>query len=86
MIYFAWRTTFAFIFIFLVGPVSKLLSRFIKDKKQRAQLAIHKIFGVENLDPSVAQMAVKQDMFLLFWNAIKYNLNVRDFSPLSVDV
>lgn len=71
-------------FLFLVNPVSKLLTRFIKDKKQRAELSIHKIFNVENLDPSVAQLAVKQDMFLLFRNAIKYNLNVRDFSPLPV--
>ena len=73
-------------FLFLVNPVSKWLTKFIKDKKQRAQLAIHKIFNVENLDPSVAQLAVKQDMFLLFRNAIKYNLNVRDFSPLPVEI
>lgn len=72
-------------FLFLVNPVSKLLAKFIKDKKWRAQLAIHKIFNVENLDSSVAQLAVKQDMYLLFRNAIKYNLNVWDFSPLPVD-
>lgn len=81
-----WRTIFACMFLFLVNPVSKWLTKFIKDKKQRAQLAIHKIFNVENLDPSVAQLAVKQDMFLLFRNAIKYNLNVRDFSPLPVEI
>ena len=80
-----WRTIFAFIFLFFVNPISKWLTEFIKDKKQRAQLAIHKIFNVENLDPSVAQLAVKQDMLLLFRNAIKYNLNARDFSPISVD-
>ena len=80
-----WRTVFAFMFLFLVNPISNWLSKFIRDKKQRAQLAIHKIFNVENLDSSVAQLALKQDMFLLFRNAIKYNLIVRDFSPLSVD-
>ena len=85
IIYFMWRTIFAFIFLFFVNPISKWLTEFIKDKKQRAQLAIHKIFNVENLDPSVAQLAVKQDMLLLFRNAIKYNLNARDFSPISVD-
>ena len=29
-------------------------------------------------------MAVKQDILVLFWNAIKYNLNVWDFSPLTI--
>ena len=37
------------------------------------------------MTPAVAQMAVKQDMLLLFWNAIKYNLNVWDFSPITVN-
>ena len=46
---------------------------------------MHKIFNVENLDPSVTLLAVKQDMLLLFWNAIKYNLNVRDFSPMTMN-
>jgi hypothetical protein len=58
------------------------LKKIIKESKNEIQLAIQKIFNVENLDPTVAQLAVKQDMLVLFWNAIKYNLNVRDFSPV----
>ena len=73
---------FCLVFIPLVSPASKLLEKIIKDSKQIIQLAVQKIFNVENLDPTVAQLAVKQDMLLLFWNAIKYNLNVRDFSPI----
>ena len=61
-----------------------MLTKFIKDSKQNIQLATHKIIDVENLDPSVIQLAVKQDMFLLFWKAIKYNLNVWDFSAISM--
>ena len=57
----------------------------VKDRKQVVELAIQKIFNVEDLDPVVAQLAVKQDMFLLFWNAIKYNLNVWDFSPIAIN-
>ena len=72
-------------FIFLVNPVSKLLTKIIKDSKQDIQLAVQKILDVENLTPAVAQLAVKQDMLLLFWNAIKYNLNARDFSPVWVN-
>lgn len=68
--------------IFLVNPVSKILVKIIKDSKQTIQLAVQKIFKVEDLSPTVAQMAIKQDMLLLFWNAIKYNLNARDFSPV----
>ena len=49
------------------------------------ELAIQKIFSVEDLDPVVAQLAVKHDMILLFWNAIKYNLNVWDFSPVTIN-
>lgn len=84
IVYFVWRSSFAFAFLALVNPTAKILTKFIKDKKQRAELAIHKIFNVENLAPSVVQMAVKQDMFLLFRNAIKYNLNARNFSPVSL--
>jgi hypothetical protein len=73
---------FCLVFIPLVSPAAKLLEKIIKDSKQAIQLAVQKIFNVENLDPSVAQLAVKQDMLLLFWNAIKYNLNVWDFSPI----
>ena len=69
----------------LVNPISKFLQKNIKDKKQSVELAIQKIFNVEDLNPVVAQMAVKQDMFLLFWNAIKYNLNVWDFSPMHIN-
>ena len=72
-------------FLPLVKPVSKLLQKIIKDKKQGIDLAIQKIFNVENLTPAVTQLAVKQDMLVLFWNAIKYNLNVWDFSPVSID-
>ena len=75
---------FCFAFIPLIEPVSKFLEKKIKDKKQDIQLAIQKIFNAEDLDPTVAQLAVKQDMLLLFWNAIKYNLNVWDFSPIHV--
>lgn len=85
IIYFWWRTLFALTFIPLVEPTSKLLWKIIKDSKEEIQLAVQKIFNVENLDPTVAQLAVKQDMLLLFWNAIKYNLNVRDFSPVTVN-
>ena len=85
IIYFFWRTLFAFAFIPLVQPASKLLSKIIKDSKEEIQLAVHKIFNVENLDPTIAQFAVKQDMLSLFWNAIKYNLNVWDFSPVSIN-
>ena len=56
----------------------------MKDKKQNVELAIQKIFNVEDLTPAVAQLAAKQDMLMLFWNAIKYNLNVRDFSPMAI--
>ena len=85
LIYFIWRTLFCFAFIPLIEPASRFLERNIKDKKQDIQLAIQKIFNAENLDPAVAQLAIKQDMLLLFWNAIKYNLNVRDFSPVHVN-
>ena len=85
IIYFFWRTLFAFAFIPLVQPASKLLSKIIKDSNEEIKLAIQKIFNVENLDPTIAQFAVKQDMLLLFWNAIKYNLNVWDFSPVSIN-
>ena len=81
-----WRSIFALIFLPLVNPISKFLQKRIKNKKQSVELAIQKIFNVEDLDPVVAQLAVKQDMFLLFWNAIKYNLNVWDFSPMHVNV
>ena len=67
-----------------VNSISKILQKNIKDKKQSVNLAIQKIFNVEDLNPVVAQLAVKQDMFLLFWNAIKYNLNVWDFSPMHI--
>jgi hypothetical protein len=69
----------------LVQPASKLLSKIIKDSKEEIQLAVQKIFNVNDLDPTVALLAVKQDMLLLFWNAIKYNLNVRDFSPMTIN-
>ena len=82
LIYFCWRTIFCFVFIPLVSPAAELLWKIIKDSKQSIQLAVQKIFKVEDLDPTVVQLAVKQDMLLLFWNAIKYNLNVRDFSPI----
>ena len=72
-------------FLPLVKPISRLLQKYIKDKKQNVELAIQKIFNAEDLDPAVAQLAVKQDMLLLFWNAIKYNLNVRDFSPIHIN-
>lgn len=72
-------------FLPLVKPISSLLQKYIKDKKQGVELAIQKIFNVEDLDPVVAQLAIKQDMFLLFWNAIKYNLNVWDFSPMHIN-
>jgi hypothetical protein len=58
------------------------LEKIIKESKQTIKLAVQKIFNVEDLDPTVAQLAVKQDMLLLFWNGIKYNLNVWDFSPI----
>ena len=80
-----WRSIFALIFLPLVKPVSKLLQKYIKDKKQGVELATQKIFNVEGLTPAVAQMAVKQDMLMLFWNAIKYNLNVWNFSPVTIN-
>ena len=85
IIYFSWRTLFALAFISLVKPVSKLLQKIIKDSKEEIHLAVQKIFNVNDLDPTVALLAVKQDMLLLFWNAIKYNLNVWDFSPVSIN-
>lgn len=84
IIYFSWRTLFALAFIPLVRPASKLLEKIIKDSGQEIKLAVQKIFNVEELDPTVAQWAVKQDMLLLFRNAIKYNLNVWDFSPVTI--
>lgn len=86
IVYFSWRTLFALSFIPLVEPVSKLLQIIIKDSDNNVKLAVQKIFNVENLDPTVAQLAIKQDMLLLFWNAIKYNLNVWDFSPMTINV
>ena len=83
--YFAWRTLFCLIFIPLVEPASKLLKKIVKESKQVIQLAVQKIFNVGDLSPTVAQLAVKQDMLLLFWNAIKYNLNVWDFSPVTIN-
>ena len=80
-----WRSIFALIFLPFVNPISKFLQRRIKNKKQSVELAIQKIFNAEDLNPVVVQLAVKQDMFLLFWNAIKYNLNVWDFSPMHVN-
>ena len=85
LIYFGLRTIFCFLFIPLVSPTAILLKKLIKEWKQTIQLAVHKIFNVENLDPTIAQLAVKQDMLLLFWNAIKYNLNARDFSPVWIN-
>lgn len=85
IIYFSWRTLFALAFISLVKPVSKLLQKIIKDSKEEIHLAVQKIFNVNDLDPTVALLAVKQDMLLLFWNAIKYNLNVWDFSPVTIN-
>jgi hypothetical protein len=72
-------------FLPLVNVISKILKRMIKDNKQGVELAIKKIFNVEGLTPTVPQMAVKQDMLLLFWNAIKYNLNIWNFSPISIN-
>jgi hypothetical protein len=68
-----------------VEPASKLLKKIVKESKQVIQLAVQKIFNVGDLSPTVAQLAVKQDMLLLFWNAIKYNLNVWDFSPVTIN-
>ena len=56
----------------------------MKDSQEEIHLAVQKIFNVDELDPTVALFAVKQDMLLLFWNAIKYNLNVWDFSPMTI--
>ena len=86
IIYFSWRTLFALCFLPLVNPASKLLQKIIKDSKEEIHLAVQKIFNVNELDPTVTLLAVKQDMLLLFWNAIKYNLNVWDFSPMSINV
>ena len=61
------------------------MEKIIKESKQTIKLAVQKIFNVEDLDPTVVQLAVKQDMLLLFWNAIKYNLNVWDFSPIWIN-
>ena len=72
-------------FLPLVPSVSRILQQKIKNKKQGVELAIQKIFNVEDLTPAVAQMAVKQDMLVLFRNAIKYNLNVRNFSPVAIN-
>ena len=80
-----WRSIFAFMFLPLVKPISKLLQKYVKDKKQGVELATQKIFNVEGLTPTVAQLAAKQDILVLFWNAIKYNLNVRDFSPIAIN-
>ena len=85
LIYFSRRTLFCLIFLPLVNPISELLKKIIKESKKDIQLAIQKIFNVENLSPTVVQLAIKQDMFLLFWDAIKYNLNVWDFSPIWID-
>ena len=85
VIYFFWRTLFALAFLPLVKPASKLLTMIIKDSKEEIQLAVQKIFNVNELDPTVALLAVKQDMLLLFRNAIKYNLNVWDFSPMTIN-
>ena len=85
IVYFFWRTLFALAFIPLVQPASRLLQNIIKDSWHEINLAVQKIFNVENLDPTVTLFAVKQDMLLLFWNAIKYNLNVWDFSPVIVN-
>lgn len=76
---------FALIFLPLVGPISKFLKKRVKDKKQVIDLAIQKVFNVEDLTPAVAQLVAKQDMLLLFWNAIRYNLNVWDFSPVAIN-
>lgn len=84
IIYFFWRTLFACAFIPLVNTASKLLQFIITDSNEEIQLAVQKIFNVNELDPTVALFAVKQDMLLLFWNAIKYNLNVWDFSPMTI--
>lgn len=83
--YFIWRTLFCLIFVPLVVPASKLLKKIVKESKQTIELAVQKIFNVEDLNPTVAQLAIKQDMLVLFWNAIKYNLNVWDFSPVTVN-
>lgn len=80
-----WRSIFAFMFLPLVKPISRLLQKYVKDKKQGVELATQKIFNVEGLTPTVAQLAAKQDILVLFWNAIKYNLNVRDFSPIAIN-
>ena len=76
---------FALAFLPLVKPASKLLTMIIKDSNEEIQLAVQKILNVDELDPTVALLAVKQDMLLLFRNAIKYNLNVWDFSPMTIN-
>lgn len=80
-----WRTIFAVAFIPLVSPASHLLQKWIKPSSKELQLAIHQLMNINDLDPSVSLLAVKQDMLLLFWNAIKYNLNAWDFSIASVE-
>ena len=79
-----WRSIFALIFLPFVDSISKILKKRVKDKKQVVDLAIQKVFNVEDLTPAVAQLVAKQDMLVLFWNAIRYNLNVWDFSPMAV--
>lgn len=79
------RSAFALLALPFVSPVAEKLQQYIKDKSQALHLAIHKIINVEDLDPSVPLLAAKQDMLLLFWNAIKYNLNAWDFSISSLD-
>ncbi len=80
-----WRTVWSFVFVPLVEPAMQLLKKIVKSGSQEIQLAINQLIHVNDLDPSVTLFAVKQDMLLLFWNAIKYNLNVWDFSISSVD-
>lgn len=85
LIYVLWRTVFACLFIPLVSPVANILQKWIKPNKQELQLAIHNLINISELDPSVSLLAAKQDMLLLFRNAIKYNLNAWDFSISAVD-
>lgn len=79
-----WRCLFALIFLPFVPYASKLLQKYIKNKKSDLELAVHKVIIVDDLDPAVTLLAAKQDMLQLFWNAIKYNLNARDFSISSL--
>jgi phosphate:Na+ symporter len=76
--YVGFRTLVALMVFPFVGVFSRLVQRYITDKKDNFTLAIQRI-PPSPLDTEVAILAIKQDVLVYFKQVISYNLNVWDF-------